>query len=183
MSPRSSPIAFATDTSARQKWRAQRKYGLRHGHKNHLCHTAVCWAVNLQHERDLSNEDRATVSIAAKPVYYARDARCLVEVSAPKASRHPNRRGIRLANPDNDKKTLADLIDVMAALRTPETGCPWDLKQTFETIAPYTIEEAYEVADAIARANCEDLKDELGDLLLQVVYHARIAQEGRGISI
>jgi len=75
------------------------------------------------------------------------------------------------------KKTLADLLAVMAALRTPGTGCPWDLTQTFETIAPYTIEEAYEVADAIARADMPDLKDELGDLLLQVVYHARIAQE------
>src|SRR5262245_2221180 len=65
----------------------------------------------------------------------------------------------------------------MAALRTPGTGCPWDLKQTFETIAPYTIEEAYEVADAIARGDLDDLRDELGDLLLQVVFHARMAQE------
>ncbi len=65
----------------------------------------------------------------------------------------------------------------MAALRTPGTGCPWDLEQNFETIAPYTIEEAYEVADAIARGNLADLKDELGDLLLQVVFHARMAQE------
>ena len=76
-----------------------------------------------------------------------------------------------------EHKTLSDLLAVMAALRTPGTGCPWDLKQTFETIAPYTIEEAYEVADAIARADMPDLKDELGDLLLQVVYHARIAEE------
>jgi ATP diphosphatase len=65
----------------------------------------------------------------------------------------------------------------MAALRTPQTGCPWDLEQTFETIAPYTIEEAYEVADAISRGDLADLKEELGDLLLQVVYHARIAEE------
>ena len=65
----------------------------------------------------------------------------------------------------------------MAALRTPETGCPWDLEQTFATIAPYTIEEAYEVADAIARDDRDDLKDELGDLLLQVVFHARMAEE------
>lgn len=78
---------------------------------------------------------------------------------------------------DTPRKSLADLLAVMAALRTPETGCPWDLVQTFETIAPYTIEEAYEVADAIARADMPDLKDELGDLLLQVVYHSRIAQE------
>src|SRR3978361_1938225 len=65
----------------------------------------------------------------------------------------------------------------MAALRTPGSGCPWDLEQNFETIAPYTIEEAYEVADAITRGDFEDLRDELGDLLLQVVYHARLAQE------
>ena len=65
----------------------------------------------------------------------------------------------------------------MAALRTPGSGCPWDLEQNFQTIAPYTIEEAYEVADAIARGNLADLKDELGDLLLQSVYHARLAEE------
>ncbi|MEW6644253.1 MAG: nucleoside triphosphate pyrophosphohydrolase [Pseudomonadota bacterium] len=69
------------------------------------------------------------------------------------------------------------LIEIMAQLRTPVTGCPWDLEQNFATIAPYTIEEAYEVADAITRADLEDLKDELGDLLLQVVFHARMAQE------
>ncbi len=63
----------------------------------------------------------------------------------------------------------------MAALRTPETGCPWDLEQNFATIAPYTIEEAYEVADAIARGDLHDIRDELGDLLLQVVFHARMA--------
>ena len=76
-----------------------------------------------------------------------------------------------------EPKTLADLVSVMAALRTPVTGCPWDLEQTFATIAPYTIEEAYEVADAIERGNRADLKEELGDLLLQVVYHSRLAQE------
>ena len=65
----------------------------------------------------------------------------------------------------------------MAALRTPGTGCPWDLEQNFRTIAPYTLEEAYEVADAIARDDLPGLKDELGDLLLQVVFHARMAQE------
>ena len=74
-------------------------------------------------------------------------------------------------------KDISRLIEIMAALRDPATGCPWDQKQTFATIAPYTIEEAYEVADAIARGNLPDLKDELGDLLLQVVYHARMAQE------
>lgn len=74
-------------------------------------------------------------------------------------------------------KDIARLIEIMVALRTPGTGCPWDLEQTFDTIAPYTIEEAYEVADAIARKDLVDLKDELGDLLLQVVYHARMAEE------
>jgi len=69
------------------------------------------------------------------------------------------------------------LLEIMAALRTPKTGCPWDLQQNFATIAPYTLEEAYEVADAIARDDLAELKDELGDLLLQVVFHARMAQE------
>src|ERR687898_1617501 len=74
-------------------------------------------------------------------------------------------------------RDLKRLIAIMAALRTPGTGCPWDLEQNFSTIAPYTIEEAYEVADAIARGDLLDLKDELGDLLLQVVFHARMAEE------
>jgi ATP diphosphatase len=72
---------------------------------------------------------------------------------------------------------IARLLDIMAALRTPGSGCPWDLEQNFATIAPYTIEEAYEVADAIARGDIDDLREELGDLLLQVVFHARMAQE------
>jgi ATP diphosphatase len=74
-------------------------------------------------------------------------------------------------------RDIAGLVAIMAALRTPNTGCPWDLEQNFETIAPYTIEEAYEVADAIGRRDLDDLKDELGDLLLQVVFHARMAEE------
>jgi MazG family protein len=74
-------------------------------------------------------------------------------------------------------KTVSDLIAIMAALRTPGTGCPWDLEQNFATIAPYTIEEAYEVADAIQRGDLADLEEELGDLLLQVVYHSRLAEE------
>ena len=74
-------------------------------------------------------------------------------------------------------RDLARLLEIMAALRTPGTGCPWDLEQDFATIAPYTIEEAYEVADAIARGDLHDLREELGDLLLQVVFHARMAQE------
>ena len=72
---------------------------------------------------------------------------------------------------------ITRLLEIMAALRTPVTGCPWDLEQNFATIAPYTIEEAYEVVDAIARNDLDDLRDELGDLLLQVVYHARMAEE------
>ncbi|MFN3853511.1 MAG: nucleoside triphosphate pyrophosphohydrolase [Phreatobacter sp.] len=72
---------------------------------------------------------------------------------------------------------IAALLAIMAKLRTPGEGCPWDLEQDFASIAPYTIEEAYEVADAIARGDLADLKDELGDLLLQVVFHARMAEE------
>src|SRR5262245_56049094 len=74
-------------------------------------------------------------------------------------------------------RDITRLLEIMAALRTPGTGCPWDLEQTFDSIAPYTIEEAYEVADAVARGHLDDLRDELGDLLLQVVFHARMPQE------
>jgi len=79
-----------------------------------------------------------------------------------------------------DKGDISKLIDIMTALRTPDTGCPWDLEQDFDTIAPYTIEEAYEVADAIEREAFDELPDELGDLLLQVVFHAQMARE-RGL--
>jgi MazG family protein len=72
---------------------------------------------------------------------------------------------------------LGRLLEIMARLRDPEGGCPWDLEQTFRTIAPYTIEEAYEVAEAIEHGDMAALKDELGDLLLQVVFHARMAEE------
>ncbi len=74
-------------------------------------------------------------------------------------------------------RDITGLLAIMAALRTPQSGCPWDLEQTYETIAPYTIEEAYEVVDAIERGDLADLRDELGDLLLQVAFHARMAQE------
>ena len=74
-------------------------------------------------------------------------------------------------------RAILALIDVMARLRAPEGGCPWDIEQTFRTIAPYTIEEAYEVADAIERDDMPALKDELGDLLFQAVFHARMAEE------
>jgi nucleoside triphosphate diphosphatase len=74
-------------------------------------------------------------------------------------------------------RDIRRLIEIMAALRAPASGCPWDLAQNFSTIAPYTIEEAYEVADAIERRDFDDLRDELGDLLLQVVFHARMAEE------
>ncbi|MDC6636268.1 nucleoside triphosphate pyrophosphohydrolase, partial [Leclercia adecarboxylata] len=76
------------------------------------------------------------------------------------------------ATPELDR-----LLGIMARLRDPQQGCPWDLQQDFASIAPYTIEEAYEVADAIDRGDLDDLKDELGDLLLQVVFHAQMAQE------
>jgi nucleoside triphosphate diphosphatase len=77
----------------------------------------------------------------------------------------------------NDDTGIRRLLTIMARLRDPSGGCPWDLQQNFATIAPYTIEEAYEVADAIDRGDLDDLKDELGDLLLQVVFHARMAEE------
>ena len=79
-------------------------------------------------------------------------------------------------------RDISRLLEIMARLRTPGTGCPWDLEQNFATIAPYTIEEAYEVADAIARGDLDDLRDELGDLLLQVVYHARLAEEEKAFA-
>ncbi len=79
----------------------------------------------------------------------------------------------------NSTSAIERLLAVMAKLRDPDHGCPWDVEQTFETIAPYTIEEAYEVADAIARGDLADLREELGDLLLQVVYHSQIASEHR----
>jgi ATP diphosphatase len=74
-------------------------------------------------------------------------------------------------------RDIQRLLDIMAALRTPETGCAWDLQQDFRSIASYTLEEAYEVVDAIERGDLQDLRDELGDLLLQVVFHARMAEE------
>src|SRR5882757_10072075 len=77
----------------------------------------------------------------------------------------------------DSSRDIGRLLEIMAALRTPDTGCPWDLEQDFASIAPYTLEEAYEVADAIARGDLADLREELGDLLLQVVFHARMAQE------
>jgi MazG family protein len=82
-----------------------------------------------------------------------------------------------MASGEDRKNTIDDLLAIMASLRAPETGCPWDQEQTFESVAPYTIEEAYEVADAIERGRLDELRDELGDLLLQVVYHARMAEE------
>jgi MazG family protein len=79
--------------------------------------------------------------------------------------------------PPNETPPLDRLLAIMARLRDPESGCAWDLEQTFATIAPYTVEEAYEVADAIERGDLDDLRDELGDLLFQVVFHSRMAEE------
>ncbi len=79
-------------------------------------------------------------------------------------------------------RDISRLLEIMTRLRTPGSGCPWDLEQNFSTIAPYTIEEAYEVTDAIARGDLDDLRDELGDLLLQVVFHARMAEEQNAFS-
>jgi nucleoside triphosphate diphosphatase len=87
------------------------------------------------------------------------------------------------SEPLSPPSALSRLVGIMARLRDPETGCEWDREQTFETIAPYTIEEAYEVADAIERGDMAALKEELGDLQLQVVYHARIAEEHGAFAI
>lgn len=89
----------------------------------------------------------------------------------------PFRSRVVLMRPSRDTNRL---IEIMAALRSPGTGCAWDLEQTFETIVPFTIEESYEIADAVARGDMNNLKEELGDLLLQVVFQARIAEE-RGL--
>ncbi len=88
-------------------------------------------------------------------------------------ARHGNDAGKMMPN-----ESLTKLLDIMAQLRDPKNGCPWDIQQNFATIAPYTIEEAYEVVDAINRDNMSDLREELGDLLLQVVFHAQMAKEG-----
>jgi len=82
-----------------------------------------------------------------------------------------------IAPPSSDLPPLQRLLEIMARLRDPDGGCPWDQAQTFATIAPYTVEEAYEVADAIERGDLRDLKEELGDLLFQVVFHSRMAEE------
>ncbi|MBO1549886.1 nucleoside triphosphate pyrophosphohydrolase [Yersinia pseudotuberculosis] len=82
-----------------------------------------------------------------------------------------------VTSPDSTAVALQRLLDIMRALRDPEQGCPWDRKQTFDTIAPYTLEETYEVLDAIARKDFDDLRDELGDLLFQVVFYAQMGQE------
>ncbi len=97
--------------------------------------------------------------------------------SAPPAGQSADRSLPRTGEP------FRDLVALMARLRTPGTGCPWDIEQTFETIAPYTIEEAYEVADAIQRRDLGDLKGELGDLLFQSVFHARMAEEAGAFDI
>ena len=82
-----------------------------------------------------------------------------------------------MSAPEPASPGLQRLLTIMARLRDPEHGCPWDAQQTFQTIAPYTVEEAYEVADAIERGDMNDLREELGDLLLQVVFHSRMAEE------
>src|ERR1700750_2774877 len=87
------------------------------------------------------------------------------------------------AAPPQPLPPIAGRLAIMARLRDPADGCPWDLEQTFATIAPYTVEEAYEVADAIERNDLADLKDELGDLLLQVVFHARMAEEAGSFAL
>ncbi len=96
------------------------------------------------------------------------------DAKAPARPAHPRDPAIA---EDPDAPAIERLLSVMARLRDPDTGCPWDVEQSFATIAPYTIEEAYEVADAIQRSDMDDLREELGDLLFQVVFHSQMAQE------
>src|SRR5690606_30028393 len=103
----------------------------------------------------------------------ARHPPVLIRVDPRKSVTHPPED----APVNHPRHDIRELVAIMARLRDPQGGCPWDLEQDFSTIAPYTIEEAYEVADAIDRQDLPALKDELGDLLLQVVFHARMAEE------
>lgn len=96
------------------------------------------------------------------------------DAKAPARPAHPRDPAIA---EDPNAPAIERLLSVMACLRDPDTGCPWDVEQSFATIAPYTIEEAYEVADAIQRSDMDDLREELGDLLFQVVFHSQMAQE------
>src|SRR5580693_425871 len=117
---------------------------------------------------------------AARPTYRTQAGRFSAVILKPHHRSRHQHAASDLLNPRctmTPSRDISRLLEIMAALRTPGSGCPWDLEQDFSTIAPYTIEEAYEVADAIARGDFDDLKDELGDLLLQVVYHARMAEE------
>ncbi len=100
-----------------------------------------------------------------------------IPLGSQRLMRHKAKNALLSGSDMTPSRDISGLLDIMAKLRTPGSGCPWDLEQNFSTIAPYTIEEAYEVADAIARGDLDDLRDELGDLLLQVVYHARMAEE------
>ena len=119
--------------------------------------------------RHIGRRARACPDLGAAPSFRRR---------SPKWNRNDERRAAagRRA-PDTRSAGIDRLLDVMARLRNPDGGCPWDLEQSFETIAPYTIEEAYEVAEAIRQDDRAALRDELGDLLLQVVFHAQMARE------
>jgi ATP diphosphatase len=112
--------------------------------------------------------------MAASPTFRVESAGVPADNEPARVSRHPR---AWCKFPMTPSRDIHRLIAIMAALRTPGTGCPWDLEQDFGSIAPYTIEEAYEVADAIDRGDYGHLVDELGDLLLQVVFHARMAEE------
>ena len=134
-------------------------------------------AAGKQHQRGLSECKIWLMRLPLAPPRRAAKPRAAFSLGRRDRLRHtgpsPSACGA-LMTPSRD---IARLLEIMAALRTPGTGCPWDLEQNFATIAPYTIEEAYEVAEAIARGDLDDLRDELGDLLLQVVFHARMAEE------
>jgi nucleoside triphosphate diphosphatase len=110
---------------------------------------------------------------------FSMPARAKTARKKPKAARGKARKAASRSIRAQDSRNIDRLLQVMARLRDPKSGCPWDAEQNFATIAPYTIEEAYEVADAIERGDLAALRDELGDLLLQVVFHARMAEEDK----
>ena len=120
---------------------------------------------------------RSADGLRAPPDLLVRAPAFTIKQAPSQMARGPSPRSKTPRTAPPETGTMTRLLDIMARLRDPETGCPWDVEQNFSTIAPYTIEEAYEVADAIERDDMDGLKDELGDLLLQVVFHAQMARE------
>ena len=140
-----------------------------------ISHLAEGQQVTMRVVDTPKGREAISLSLWKRPDASERPCRFGMRPGGPAAGRFPDRS--MLASPMQPSSDIRRLIEIMAALRDPVAGCPWDVEQTFASIAPFTIEEAYEVADAIERGSPEDLREELGDLLLQVVFHARMAEE------